>query len=55
MGSGYFLVKLDEPSDGAYRVKLEFEKDAPSDVTFILRLTNYVLWCIILTETAVLL
>jgi alpha-L-fucosidase len=36
LASGYFLVKLDEPSDGAYRVKLEFEKDAPSDVTFIL-------------------
>ena len=36
LASGYFLVKLDKPSDGAYRLKFEFEKDAPSGVTFIL-------------------
>ena len=36
LASGYFLVKLDKPSDGAYRLKFEFEKDAPSDVMFIL-------------------
>lgn len=34
--SGYFCVRLDAPSDGAYRLKIEFEKDAPSDVDFIL-------------------
>lgn len=33
---GYFSVKLNIPSDGAYRVKIEFENDAPSDVNFIL-------------------
>ena len=33
---GYFRVRLDNPSDGAYRLKIEFEKDAPKDVDFIL-------------------
>lgn len=33
---GYFCVRLDAPSDGAYRLKIEFEKDAPSGVDFIL-------------------
>lgn len=33
---GYFGVRLDSPSDGAYRLKIEFEKHLPDDVNFII-------------------
>lgn len=31
---GFFRVKLNTPSDGAYRLKIVFQNDAPSDVDF---------------------
>lgn len=33
---GYFRVRLDNPSDGAYRLRIVFENDAPSDVDFVI-------------------
>ena len=35
LARGFFRVKLNTPSDGAYRLKIEFENDAPSGVDFI--------------------
>ena len=32
---GFFRVRLDTPSDGAYRLKIVFENDAPDGVDFI--------------------